>query len=189
MVKLHTIGMTIDPNLITTSKCGKYVYPVDSISGAKTFAPIEYFVKNVEDNYSGSVEKFVKEYVTRETKKYLAAGYTPEQIKDLASKCKGNKLPKINVKLKKHPNMPKKVRKKRLASHAETSTVVINEEGKEERVRTYPWTNKPDYFRADPAITNIAETTKEACLQPGIYLDHDCEGCKYYAECLCPLKH
>ena len=124
--------MNIDPNLITTSKCGKYVYPVDSISGARTFAPIEYFVKNVQDNYGGSVERFTKEYVTRETKKYLAAGYTAEQIKDMASKCKNNKLPKINVKLKKHPNMPVKERKKRLASHAETSTVEINEEGKEE---------------------------------------------------------
>jgi len=180
--------MIIDSNLITTSKCGKYVYPVDAISGAKTFAPVDYFIKNVQEKYNGSIERFVKEYVTRETKKYLAAGYTPEQIKDMASKCKNNKLPKINVKLKPHPNAPKKVRKKRLASHAETSTVVINEEGKEERIRTYPWTNKPDYFRSDPAITDLAATTKEACLMPQIYLDNDCDGCKYYSICQCPLK-
>jgi len=180
--------MTIDTNLIATSKCGKYVYPVDAISGAKTFAPVEYFIKNVQDNYGGSLERFVKEYVTRETKKYLAAGYTAEQIRDMASKCKNNKLPKINVKLKKHPNMPKKGRRKRLASHAESTTVVINEEGKEEKVRTYPWTGNPDYFRSEPAYTNIAEVTKEACLMPHINLDDECHGCKYYDVCLCPLK-
>jgi len=180
--------MNIDTKLIEISKCEKYVYPRDSISGAKTFAPKDYFIKNVQENYGGSVERFVKEYVTRETKKYLAAGYTPEQIKDMASKCKNNKLPKINVKLKPHPNAPKKVRKKRLASHAETSTLVINEEGKEERVRTYPWTNKPDYFRSEPAITDLATTTREACLMPQIYLDNDCDGCKYYSICQCPLK-
>jgi hypothetical protein len=181
--------MTIDTNLIATSKCGKYVYPIDAISGAKTFAPIEYFVKNVQDNYGGSFERFVKEYVTRETKKYLAAGYTPDQIRDMASKCKNNKLPKINVKIKKHPNMPKKERKKRLASHAETSTIVLNEDGKEERVRTYPWTGNPDYFRSVPAVTDLGETTKEACLMPGIYLDSECDGCKYYDVCQCPLKY
>jgi hypothetical protein len=180
--------MTIDSNLITTSKCGKYVYPIDSISGAKTFAPIEYFIKNIQDNYSGSVEKFVKEYVTRETKKYLAAGYTPEQIKDMASKCKNNKLPKINVKLKKHPDMPKKERRKRLTSHAESTTTTINSHGEVEKVRIYPWTNKPDYFRSDPAITDLAATTREVCLMPNIYLDDDCKGCKYYEICQCPLK-
>jgi hypothetical protein len=180
--------MNLDTNLIAISKCGKYVYPVDSISGAKTFAPIEYFKKTLAEKYNNDLKLFVKEYVTRETKKYLAAGYTPEQIKDLASKCKGNKLPKINVKLKKHPNMPKKERRKRLASHAESTTVVINEEGKEEKVRTYPWTGNPDYFRSEPAYTNIAEVTKEACLMPHINLDDECHGCKYYDVCLCPLK-
>ena len=49
--------MNIDPNLIAVSKCGKYVYPVDAISGAKTFAPIEYFKKNIQDNYGGSQER------------------------------------------------------------------------------------------------------------------------------------
>ncbi len=47
-----------------------------------------YFKNTVQNKYGGSVEKFVKEYVTRETKKYLAAGYSKEQIKDIASKCK-----------------------------------------------------------------------------------------------------
>ena len=180
--------MNIDTNLIAVSKDGKYVYPVDCISGHKTFAPMEYFKRTVTEKYDGSIEKFVKEYVTRETKKYLEAGYTKEQIKELASKCKNNKLPKINVKIKKHPNMPKKERRKRLASHAESTTVVINDEGKEEKVRTYPWTNKPDYFRSEPAVTDIAEVTKEACLMPHIHLDDNCHGCKYYDICQCPLK-
>jgi len=180
--------MNIDTKLVTVSKCGKYVYPVDAISGAKTFAPVDYFIKNVQDNYGGSQERFVKEYITRETKKYLAAGYTAEQIRDMASKCKNNKLPKINVKLKPHPNAPKKERRKRLASHAESTTTTINSDGEIEKVRVYPWTGKPDYFRSDPAVTDLAETTKEACLCPNIYLDDECHGCKYYDICQCSLK-
>jgi len=180
--------MNIDTNLIAVSKCGKYVYPIDSITGAKTFAPIEYFKQTVTTKYSGNIEKFVKEYITRETKKYLAAGYTPEQIKDLASKCKNNKLPKINVKLKKHPNMPKKERRKRLTAHAESTTTVINEAGVEEKVRTYPWTGNPDYFRSEKVHTDLAEVSKEACLRPNIYLDDDCNGCPHYEICQCPLK-
>jgi hypothetical protein len=180
--------MNIDPNIIAMSKDGKYVYPVDSISGHKTFAPIDYFTSMVKEKYNNSIERFVKEYTTRETKKYLAAGYTPEQIKDLASKCKGNKLPKINVKLKPHPNAPKKERRKRLASHAETSKLVINEDGVEERVRTYPWTGNPDYFRSEKSYIDLAETSKEACLMPNVYLDDECHGCKYYSICQCPLK-
>jgi hypothetical protein len=180
--------MNIDTNLIATSKCGKYVYPIDAISGAKTFAPVDYFIKNIQENYGGSLERFVKEYVTRETKKYLAAGYTAEQIRDMASKCKNNKLPKINVKLKPHPNAPKKIRRKRLASHAESTTTTINSDGEIEKVRVYPWTGKPDYFRSEPAVTDLAATTAEACLMPQIYLDENCDGCKYYSICQCPLK-
>jgi len=181
--------MNIDPNLIAVSKCGKYVYPVDAISGAKTFAPIEYFKKNIQDNYGGSQERFVKEYITRETKKYLAAGYTAEQIRDMASKCKNNKLPKINVKLKPHPNAPKKIRRKRLASHAESTTTTINSDGEIEKVRVYPWTGKPDYFKTTENVPlNIEEVTKEACLRPNIYLDDECNGCLHYDRCQCPLK-
>jgi hypothetical protein len=39
--------MTIEQisKYVPTSKCGKYVYPIDSVTGAKTFAPIDYFNK------------------------------------------------------------------------------------------------------------------------------------------------
>ena len=180
--------MNIDTNLIAISKDGKYVYPVDCISGHKTFAPIEYFKKTVQEKYNGSVEKFVKEYVTRETKKYLKAGYSAEQIKELASKCKNNKLPKIEVRPKKHPNMPKKERRKRLASHAETSTVIVNADGEEERVRTYPWTNNPEYFRDPVTPIDLAEETRKCCLRPATYLDDECHGCPYYDVCQNELK-
>jgi len=176
-------------NHVKISQCRKYAYPIDSITGCSTFAPIEYFKKILQNKYGNDVIRFTKEYITRETKKYLDAGYTVEQIKDIASKSKKNKLPKINVKPKKHPNMPKKERRKRLASHAESTTVVINEEGKEEKVRTYPWTGNPDYFRSDgPAYTDLAEISKEACLRPDIHLNEKCDGCPHYDICLCPLK-
>lgn len=180
--------MNIDPALIAVSKCGKYVYPVDSITGAKTFAPIEYFKKNVESNYGGSVKKFVQQYVTRETKKYLKEGWTPEQLREIV-KEKG-KLPKIDKKLKKDPRVPKKTRRKRLASHAESSTTITNIDGTTEVVRVYPWSNDPtNYFKSNPRIPTIAELTKDTCLRPDIYLDENCYGCNYYKECICKLKN
>jgi hypothetical protein len=171
--------MNIDPTLITISKDGKYVYPVDSITGHKTFAPIEYFKKMVQGKYGGSVERFIKEYVTRETKKYLAAGYTEEQIRDIASKCKNFKLPKI-AKPKKDSRLPKKERKQRIKSTTETFT---NVQGEQETVKIYPWTNNPDYFRSPHTALDMVEATKHACFRPEIYLDDDCHGCPYYQVC------
>lgn len=177
--------MNIDPKLITVSKDGKYVYPVDSITGHKTFAPIEYFKKMVEQKYGGSLQRFVKEYVTRETKKYLSSGYTAEQVKEIASKCKNFKLPKI-AKPQKDERIPKKVRKQKLAGVKETT---INEAGQEETKKIFPWTNNPDYFREEAVPINIAETTKDACLRPDIYLDDECYGCAYHQVCQCELKY
>lgn len=176
--------------LVAISKCGKYVYPIDSISGAKTFAPIEYFKKNVQEKYGGSVERFIKEYTTRETKKYLKEGWTVEQIKELASKAKNGKLPKLDRKPKKDPNAPKKVRKKRVSAHAESTQTVTNLDGTQEVIRVYPWSNDPTtYFREPPVPLNISEVTKDACLRPDIYLEDECYGCSYYTECQCPIKY
>lgn len=177
--------MNIDPKLIDVSKDGKYVYPVDSITGHRTFAPIEYFKTMVQKKYGGSVEKFVKEYVTRETKKYLAAGYTKEQVKEIASKSKNFKLPKIS-KPKKDERVPKKERKKRITSTSET---VTNSNGEQEVIKTYPWSNDPDYFRSPPEPMNMAEATKTACWRPDIFLDEECYGCPYYDICQNDMKH
>ena len=176
--------MNIDPTLIAISKDGKYVYPVDSVTSHKTFAPIEYFKSMVQNKYGGSVERFVKEYVTRETKKYLEAGYTKEQVKETASKCKNFKLPKI-AKSKKDPRVPKKERKQRIKSTTET---VTNDLGVQETVKVYPWTNNPDYFRSEHTALDIAVASKDACFRPEIYLDDDCHGCPYYNICQCELK-
>jgi hypothetical protein len=177
--------MNIDSKLIDVSKDGKYVYPVDSITGHRTFAPIEYFKTMVQKKYGGSVEKFVKEYVTRETKKYLAAGYTKEQVKEIASKSKNFKLPKIS-KPKKDERVPKKERKKRITSTSET---VTNSNGEQEVIKTYPWSNDPDYFRSPPEPMNMAEATKTACWRPDIFLDEECYGCPYYDICQNDMKH
>ena len=178
--------MNIDSKLIDVSKDGKYVYPVDSITGHRTFAPIEYFKKMVQTKYGGSVERFVKEYVTRETKKYLAAGYTPEQVKETASKCKNFKLPKIAGKVKKDPRIPKKERKKRIESTNET---VTNSYGEQETIKTYPWSNNPDYFRSPHTPVDMAEATKTACWRPDIFLDEECYGCPHYEICQNDMKY
>jgi len=180
--------MKIDPKLISVSKCGKYVYPIDSVTGAKTFAPIEYFIKNVEKNFGGSVERFVKEYITRETKKYLKEGYTKEQIKEIALQNKGNKLPKITTKIPKHPKMPRKKRRKRLTSLAESSQTIVDENGDSKVIRTFPWTGNPDYFRSPAIPIDLEEVTKSTCLYPPVQLDCDCQGCVIYKECCCELK-
>lgn len=182
--------MNIDPNLIAVSKCGKYVYPVDSISGAKTFASIEYFKKTVETKYGGSIERYVKEFTTRETKKYLKEGWTPEQIKEQAVNSKNGKLPKLNRKPKKDPNAPKKERRRRLSAHVNSTQIITNEDGSQEKVVTYPWSVDPTgYFKSQPKAVIVSEVTKEACLRPDIYLDDECYGCPFYDECNCKAKY
>lgn len=180
--------MNIDPSLIAVSKCGKYVYPVDSVTGAKTFAPIEYFKAKVQTKYGGDIKKFLKEYITRETKKYLKEGWTPDQLREIV-KEKG-KLPKLDKKPKKDPNAPKKIRRKRLTAHVESSSTVVNPDGTTEVVRVFPWSHDPvNYFKSTPKNVSVAELTKDACLRPDIYLDENCYGCNYYKECACTLKN
>ena len=176
--------MNIDPSLIAISKDGKYVYPVDSITGHKTFAPIEYFKKMVQSKYGGSVERFVKEYVTRDTKKYLASGYTKEQVKEIADKSNG-KLPKI-AKPQKDVRTPKRRRKTKLGSTTET---VTNSSGEVETIKFYPWSNNSDYFRSTPSPLDISVVTKDTCLRPDIYLDNECFGCPYYDLCTNEIKY
>lgn len=176
--------MNIDPNLIAVSKDGKYVYPVDSVTGHKTFAPIEYFKKMVQSKYGGSVERFVKEYVTRDTKKYLASGYTKEQVKEIAEKSNG-KLPKI-AKPQKNEKAPKRRRKTKLSGTTETIT---NSSGEVETIKIYPWSNNPDYFRSTPSPLDIPSVTKNACLRPDVYLDDECFGCPFYDLCTNEMKY
>lgn len=180
--------MFIDPQLISISKCGKYVYPVDSITGAKTFAPVEYFKKKVQEKYDGKVERFVKEYVSRETNRYLKEGWSSEQLREMV-RTQG-KLPKLNKKPKKDPNAPKKQRRKRLTAHVVSTKVITNNDGIQETVKVYPWSSDPvNYFKSPPRPVNIAEWTKYSCLRPDIRLDHNCRGCPYYTECTCKLKN
>lgn len=179
--------MDIDPNLIAISKDGKYVYPVDSVTGCKTFAPIEYFKKMVQTKYGGSIERFNKEYVTRETKKYLASGYTKEQVKEIASKCKNFKLPKI-AKPKKDTRVPKKEKKAKLSKLNSVTEVQTNQDGVREEVKVFPWSKDADYFRSPTVPLNIHEASKGACFRPDIYLDNECYGCPHYDICQCDIK-
>ena len=174
---------------ISVSKDLKYCYPIDSISLSKAFCPMDYFLKNLEKKYGNDIKRFLKEYTTRETKKYLAEGHTPEQIKEIASKYKNNKLPKIVTKIKNHPDMPKKARKKRLSAHVETTKVITNEDGSQQTVRVFPWSQDPqNYFKGTPVTLSIGEMTKDACMRPDIFLDQSCFECNLYSECCCELK-
>jgi hypothetical protein len=181
--------MSIDPKLIKVSPCGKYVYPVDVVTGSKTFALIPYFERMLGEKYGGDLKKFVNTYMTRETKKYLADGWSIEDIKAQAAAHKG-KLPKLHPKIAKHPDMPKKERRKRLASHAEETIKVVKADGTEEVVRKYPWSSDPEYFKSTgPTAINMSEATKDACFRPDIYLNEQCHGCQYYDVCQLSLKY
>jgi hypothetical protein len=176
--------MEIDPNLITLSKDGKFVYPVDSITGAKTLAEVKYFCKLVVEKFGGSLERFTKEYVTRETRKYLHAGFSREEIKEIAAKHKNNKLPKLDIKL---PRVKRAGTIDKPAKPVKTQEEIAREEFEEKITKIYPWSNNPDYFRS-PLVELDVKEAYNTCFRTDIYLDSKCMGCPIYQDCACSLK-
>lgn len=170
---------------------GKYVYPICSVSGCKSFANQDYFKKTLDAKFGGSETRMIKEYVVREAKKYLEAGFTPEQIRKLATDNKG-KLPKVNPKPKKDPRIPKKAKKATLKSFV-VETVKVMEADKsgsfvEVAKPVYAWSNDPNYFKSEPAPLSIEDATKETCLYPGRFIDDKCHGCPVYEKCTLEQK-
>jgi hypothetical protein len=152
-------------------------------------APMAYFLKTLKEKYDNDIKRYVTQYVTRETKKYLSEGWTVEQIKEAVANSKNHRLPKLDKKPKKDLNTPKKERKKRLSKHVESVQVITRTDGTQEVIKTYPWSSDPTgYFRSTPVTLSIAEVTKDSCLMPHIYLDDECRGCRYFEQCTCKIK-
>lgn len=163
---------------------GKYIYPVCSVTGLKTFARPDYFASVLAKKFGGSEERMVKEFVFREVKKYLDAGISKEEILDIIKRNKG-KLPKLEPKISKE-KIPKKERKKRLKASAVTKTTEVNSEGVTVEVvkKTYPWSEDPQhYFAGTPPSPLDVSLEKDSCHRPNYFLDNMCHGCPLYANC------
>ena len=166
---------------------GKYVYPVCSVSGCRSFANQDYFKKTLDKKFGGSEARMIKEFVVREARKYLEAGFKPEEIRKMASDHKG-KLPKIAPKIKKDPRLPKKIKKVKLKSFAIDTVKVVeaNASGSlvEVEKKVYPWSEDPqNYFKSTPEPLSIEEATKSSCLYPARFIDDKCHGCPVYDRC------
>lgn len=182
----------IRPSGVQTSANGKYFYWKCNVSGLETFADEKRF-KEVVSNFGGE-DKLFKTYVLRPVKKYVDAGFSAEQIKKLIADNDG-KLPSLDGKAKERKAELKKLkkpRKKRLGKFATGETVeqVSTETGavEEVKLKVYPWSNNPDYFKSPPQPLDVAEVTKEACMFPNRHLDEQCRGCPVYDRCTCPVK-
>lgn len=171
---------------------GKYVYPVCSVSGCRSFANQVYFQKTLDKKFGGSEARMVKEYVVREAKKYLEAGFKPAEIRKLAEDNDGV-LPKINPKPKKDERIPKKLKKKTLKAFIVSTekVMVANAEGEQVEVGkpVYEWSEDPqNYFKSPPAPLSVEDATKEACLFPARFIDDKCHGCSIYDRCTLEQK-
>jgi len=166
----------IRPSGIEQSANEKYFYWYCNVSKIKAFADKKRFADIVKKY--GSEEKLFKTYVLRPVQKYLDAGFSQESIREIVSKHNG-KLPKLNSISKSIKTPAKKEQKQNINE----SSVNV------EKVKIYPWTGNPDYFRCSPSnIAPIEDASKYTCLYPPKYLDEDCRDCPIYDRCLCKLK-
>jgi hypothetical protein len=166
------------PSGIIGSKDGKYFYWNCTISGLATFANADRFKKLVEQ--FGTEENLFKTFVSRPVKKYLAAGYSTEQVYEILKK-NGNKLPSLNgddSTITKVPSERKKREKKEV--HDEPSQPKVQEKP------IYAWQNDPTYFTGGQVAPNplvYEEITHDVCFHPNRYLDDMCRECPLYSRC------
>jgi hypothetical protein len=170
------------------SKDNRYFYWKCTISSIMTFASAERFKKLCEA--AGSEDNLVKNFVCREAKKYLAAGWKATDIAKLVTDHKGD-LPKLNPKVpKNHPDMPKKVKKARLKAIKTVKVVeVVNGENVEVVKKTYPWSDDPQHYFGGDAAAPIDYSLEDTCHRPNYYLDSLCHGCPLYDVCGFKGKH
>lgn len=164
-----------------------------SVSGLPMFADAKRFADVVEKY--GSEENLVKTYVLRPVKKYLEAGYTAEQIKELIVKNDG-KLPSLDevATVSAKPVAEKKEKKVKVE---ETPVVVevAKVETKPDVPETpepkplYDWQGNPDFFKGTSAPIDFADASKENCFFPNRNLDDQCRGCHIYSICQCSAKY
>jgi hypothetical protein len=179
------------PSGILQSKDSKYYYWRCVVSGISTFANGPRFKKVVEQ--FGSEENLFKTFVSRPAKKYLEAGWTPQDIEALADKNKG-KLPplgaqdgKVDVSDVVGEHKAPKAKKVKTNKVGETKPEV-----KVEEKPVYAWQKEANFFgegKITPIPVDVAEVTKESCIRPDVYLDSICEGCPHYVQCVLPTKY
>lgn len=178
------------PSGVVASKDRKYYYWQCSKTGLQTFANAERF-KKVLAVYKTEAN-LVKTFVAAPVKKYLAADFELETIKNII-KNNGGKLPPIGGKKKKIEKV-KKVRRKSLKSFAvgkvevkvQTPTGSFEVEAKP----VYPWSDNPDYFKTTTnAPLSIEAMTTESCAYPNRYLDDECRNCPIYDRCALKIKY
>lgn len=176
------------PSGVIASKDDKYFYWSCTVSNIATFANAERFKKVVEA--FGSEKNLIKDFVCREAKKYLAAGWKAEDIAKLVVEHKGE-LPKLNPKVPRDPRLPKKVKKQRnKAIKTEKVVKVVNGEQVEEVTKVYPWSHDPqNYFRSEPVKLTVEDLTRYSCPNCHIYYGSACQGCPLYDGCILPSKH
>lgn len=173
----------VRPSGVETSANGKYFYWYCTVSGQETFAPEPRF-NEVVKKY-GSEEKLVAQYVLRPVQKYIEAGWDAEGIKAILESNDG-KLPPLDSKPVKAAKNTKE--KKRSVKDLAVSEMAVEGQPEEPKIKFFPWSGNPDYFKSTPKPFNVAEESKTACLYPNKNLNDACYGCSVYDLCQCSAK-
>lgn len=201
------------PSGVAVSKDGKYHYWACSVSGFKTFAKPDYWIKIMAK--FGSEENLVKTYICKKAQNLLNIGLSREEIRNRLSKL--NTVPEKEERKKqkeekvqrqkaikeerkeqkaekvRRKELVKKPRKKGLKSFAvgKDEVLVQTDTGSlvKEVVPVYPWQGDPNYFRGGPPRPmSIEEATKDSCMFPRRNIDDNCQGCPVYERCTCYIK-
>jgi len=203
------------PSGVVVNKTGEWYYWQCTVSGMYTMATEERFKKTVLPEYGNDEFRLIKEFVSAPATRYLAAGYTKEQIREIVDKNDGI-LPSLSGK----PRKTKADNQKVEAEREETETIrqerkALIEKTKRKREpsvlatavvdriittsldgvapvkveKVYAWSGDPNYFRSSTTTPiDIGEVTKDSCLYPPHFLDDECLGCPVYDRCTLPVK-
>jgi hypothetical protein len=158
-----------------------------SVSGLVMFAVTERF-NDVVKNFGGE-DNLVKNYVLRPVKKYVDAGYSPDQIKAIIEK-NGGKLPRLDeLNAPPAPAVTRTFEKKQTVEAVTVVEIKPIEPPKEKAPVFYEWQGNPDYFKSKPSPINVGEETKSSCMFPNKNLSDQCRGCEVYDQCNCSAKY
>jgi hypothetical protein len=201
---------TIKPSGVVVNQSGDFYYWKCTVSGMYTMATKERFEKSVLPEYGNDEFRLTKEFVSAPATRYLAAGYTKEQIEEIAEKNDG-KLPSLsgiprktrnkdedpekNAIKKEREELIESVKPVRQANNLETAvikTIVVKSADvvvPQKAEKVYAWSGDPNYFKSAAASPiDIGEVTKEACLFPNHFLDSECAECPVYDKCTLSIK-
>jgi hypothetical protein len=205
---------TVCPSGLVVNQTGDLFFWPCTVSGIYTFAYKDRFEKNVLPEYGNDENRLMKEFISAPAKRYLAAGYTPEQIRELANKSDGS-LPSLSG----NPRKTKEIKEKIEAENKETKAIrderkaLIEKTKKKHEPSTldaalvstnviessaqasvkvekiYAWSGNPDYFKSVTiTVLDVGEVTKDTCLYTNHFLDSECSGCPVYDKCSLSIK-